>query len=110
MYAGDTPVQIADSYIPLDIAADTALEAHDSGPGGMISRLAELGHAQTRISETITVRSPTPDEAAFLTIEEDQRIYEITHTGWTATGRACEVCIHVMPTHQWELTYSWPTN
>ena len=38
MYADDTPVQIADSYIPLEIAAGTALEEQDSGPGGIISR------------------------------------------------------------------------
>lgn len=109
MSAGETPVQLADSYIPVDIAAGTALEQPDSGPGGIISRFAELGHAQVRISERIAVRPPTTDEAQFLGMTEDQRVYEITHTGWTADGRAVEVCVHVMPTHVWTLEYEWST-
>lgn len=109
MSAGETPVQLADSYIPVEIAAGTALEQPDSGPGGIVSRFAELGHAQVRISERIAVRPPTTEEAGFLAMTEDQRVYEITHTGWTAEGRAVEVCVHVMPTHLWTLEYEWPT-
>jgi GntR family transcriptional regulator len=40
----------------------------------------------------------------------DQRVYDVTHTGWTADGRAVEVCLHVMPAHQWHLEYEWPTD
>ncbi|MCC5582205.1 GntR family transcriptional regulator [Microtetraspora sp. AC03309] len=109
MSAGDTPVQLADSYIPLSIAEGTAIEQPDSGTGGIISRFAELGHKQVRISERIAVRPPTSEEAKFLAMTEDQRVYEITHTGWTAEGRAVEVCVHVMPTHLWTLEYEWPT-
>lgn len=109
MGADDTPVQLADSYIPLDIAMGTALEQPDTGPGGIISRFAELGHAQVRITERVTVRPPTEEEAQFLKMSEDQRVYEILHTGWTAEGRAVEVSIHIMPTHQWTLEYEWPT-
>jgi GntR family transcriptional regulator len=110
MYADDTPVQIADSYIPLEIAAGTAIEKHDSGPGGIISRFAELGLAQVRITEEINIRPPAPDEAAFLKMTPDQRVYDVTHTGWTAGGRAVEVCLHVMPAHQWHLEYEWPAD
>lgn len=110
MYADDVPVQLADSYIPLDIAGGTALEEEDTGPGGMISRMADLGHAQVRITERVTVRPPTPEEIAFLDILEDHRVYAVTHVGWTAEGRAVEVCLHTMPTHQWLLDYEWPTD
>ncbi len=110
MFADDTPVQIADSYIPLEIAAGTALEEQDPGPGGIISRFAELGFAQARITEEVGVRPPAPGEAEFLKMTPDQRIYDVTHTGWTAGGRAVEVCLHVMPAHQWHLEYEWPTD
>jgi GntR family transcriptional regulator len=110
MYADDTPIQIADSYIPLEIAAGTAIEDADSGPGGIISRLADLGLAQARISEEIDVRPPSADEAEFLKMSPDQRVYDVTHTGWTADGRAVEVCLHVMPAHQWHLEYEWPAD
>ncbi|MEU4235609.1 GntR family transcriptional regulator [Nonomuraea sp. NPDC026600] len=107
MGADDTPLQVATSYIPLDIAAGTAIEQEDTGPGGIISRLAELGHQQVKVTERVTVRPPTNEEAAYLQMTEDQRVYEIVHTGWTATGRAVEVTFHVMPTHQWTLEYGW---
>ncbi|MCD0450896.1 UTRA domain-containing protein [Actinocorallia sp. API 0066] len=107
MFADDTPVQIAPSYIPLDIAAGTVLEEVEQGQGGMISRLAELGHAQRRMTERVTVRPPTEEEMAFLDMSADQRVFVITHVGWTAEGRPVEVCLHVMPTHYWEIDYAW---
>lgn len=110
MYADDTAVQIATSYIPVDIAEGTQLEQDDSGPGGIVSRFAELGHAQVRITERINVRPPSPAEVSILGMTEDQRVYEITHTGYTTQGRAVEVCIHVMPTHLWTLDYEWPAD
>jgi GntR family transcriptional regulator len=110
MFADDTPVQLADSYIPASIAAGTALEAEDSGQGGIVSRLAELGHAQVRISERLGIRPPTAEEAQFLSMTPDQRVFDVVHTGWTADGRAVEVCLHVMPAHQWDLEYEWPAD
>jgi GntR family transcriptional regulator len=107
MSADDTPLQVATSYLPLDIAGGTAIEQEDTGPGGIISRFAELGHAQARVTERVTVRPPTPEEAQFLRMSEDQRVYVARHTGWTAEGRAVEVTFHVMPTHYWELEYGW---
>lgn len=107
MSADTTPLQIAVSYIPLSIAEGTALETQDTGPGGMISRYTDLGHQQVRITEQLSVRPPTQDEASFLAMTEDQRVYEVIHTGWDASGQAVEVTIHVMPTHQWTLNYGW---
>lgn len=108
MYADDVPVQLADSYIPLDIAAGTVLEEQDTGPGGMVSRMAELGYTQVRITERVAVRPPTPEEVEFLDLSEDHRVYAVTHVGWTVDDRAVEVCLHVMPTHRWLLDYEWP--
>lgn len=108
MYADGVPVQLADSYIPLDVAAGTALEDQDTGPGGMLSRLADLGHGQVRMTERVVARPPTSEEASFLNLSEDHRVYAVTHVGWDASGRPVEVCLHVMPVHLWTLDYSWP--
>jgi GntR family transcriptional regulator len=108
MYANSTAVQLADSYIPLEIAEGTVLEQEDTGLGGMVSRLADLGYQESRISEEIVVRPPTPHETRFLGLTEDQRVYHVTHVGWTAAGRAVEVTLHSMPTHLWHLRYEWP--
>lgn len=107
MTADDIPVQLATSYIPGDIAFDSALENVDTGPGGMISRLAEMGHAQAEVTEEINVRTPTAEEIEHLQLTEDARVYELLHVARTAEGRAVEVAIHVMPTHQWTLRYGW---
>jgi GntR family transcriptional regulator len=104
-----TPVQIATTYIPLDIAGGTVLEDHDAGAGGIVSRLAELGHAQARIGERIRARTPTPEEAEFLSLDLDNRIYQITRTAWNAEERAVEVTIHILPASLWELSYDWST-
>lgn len=108
MFAGQTPVQIAPSYIPLEIAEGTPLAEVDSGPGGIISRFAELGFEQTRITESVRVRRPTDEEQAFLRIEEDQPVIEIWHVGWTAADRAVEVAVHAVPASLWVLDYGWP--
>jgi DNA-binding GntR family transcriptional regulator len=107
MTVENTPVQLADSWLDRKIADNSPLENLDSGSGGLISRLSDLGYAQARIQETITTRTPTDEEAQALDMNENQRVYEIEHVGLTNEGRAVEVCIHVMPTHLWNLSYSW---
>lgn len=107
MYANDVPVQLAPSYIPAEIAEGTALAAQDSGPGGIISRFADLGYAQTRISESVRVRRATDQEQEFLRLEDDQPVIEIWHTGITDDGRPVEICVHSMPAYLWILDYEW---
>ncbi|MGY3341221.1 DNA-binding GntR family transcriptional regulator [Streptomyces filamentosus] len=107
MTADDIPVQLATSYVPGEIAFDSALENVDTGAGGMISRLAEMGYAQAEVTEEINVRTPTEAEIEELQLAEDARVYELLHIARTAEGRAVEVAVHVMPTHQWTLRYGW---
>jgi len=108
MYAADTPVQLATSFVPWSIADGTRLEEADTGPGGTYSRLAELGYAPARFTETIALRAPTPGEADFLRLSDEQHVLVIFHVAWTSAGRPIEVTIHVLPPHQWELNYEWP--
>lgn len=113
MLADETPVQLATSYVAGDVAFDSPLEDIDTGAGGMISRLAELGLVQAEVSEEIDVRPPTADEVESLGLAEDARVYELLHIARTADGRVVEVTVHIMPTHHWTLRYSWaiePTN
>ncbi|MER7361984.1 GntR family transcriptional regulator [Nonomuraea wenchangensis] len=110
MRANDVPIQIATSYIPAEIAQGTPIEQADPGVGGISSRLAELGHAQTEIEERITVRPPARQDAAFLRMTEDQRVYEIVHIGWTEDDRPVKVTVYILPTHQWDLSYRYPVD
>jgi GntR family transcriptional regulator len=107
MYADDTPVQLATSYLPLDIAEGTALASTDPGPGGIYSRLADLGYAPATYTETARVRPPDEEETQFLRMDPDQRVIGIWRTARTAAGRIVEVNEITLPAHQWELVYEW---
>ena len=107
MYANQTPVQLAPSYIPAEIAEGTPLAEMDSGPGGIISRFADLGLAQVRITESVRIRRATEDEQEFLRLGDDQPVIEIWHTGWTADDRPVEVAVHSVPAYLWVLDYDW---
>jgi GntR family transcriptional regulator len=108
MYANDIPLQLAVSYLPLDIASGTALTQADTGPGGTYSRLAELGHAPTTLEESVRVRPPDDDEAQFLRMEAEQRVFAVRRIARSAAGRVVEVTDIALPAHQWELVYQWP--
>ena len=108
MFADDTPVQLATSYIPIDIGMQCALDLRDTGPGGMLSRLAAQGYEEVRFEETVTPsRRADPAEMGFLGLAEDQFVSEIFHVGYTRTDQPVEVCVHVVPAYQWRFRYEW---
>ncbi len=108
MFADSTPVQLATSYLPLDIAAGTQLADADPGPGGTYSRLADLGHAPAAFAETVRVRLADDGEARALRMDPEQRVIAIRRTARTSAGRIVEVNDITLPAHQWELVYEWP--
>jgi GntR family transcriptional regulator len=107
MYADDYPVQLAVSFLPLDIADGTALASVDPGPGGCYSRLADLGHAPAVYTETICVRPSADGEARFLRMDPGQHVVTIERTARTAAGRIVEVTQSSLPARSWELVYEW---
>jgi GntR family transcriptional regulator len=107
MFAGDWPVQVATSWIAAAIADGTLIAEPDTGPGGIYSRLADLGHAPAQFTEEVRVRVPDDDEVTALGIDPDHRVYHITRVAEDGKGRAVEVNSIVMPTHQWTLAYTW---
>ena len=109
MYADDIPVQLAPSYIPAIIAEGTALTERDTGPGGMLSRLADLGYAEVRFTESVRTRRATDEERDFLRLDQDAPVMEIWHVGWTCDDRPVEVCVHSVPAYGWVLDYEWVT-
>lgn len=100
-------VQLATSWFPVEVAGGSRIEERDTGPGGSKSRLAELGHTQRRIEESIEVRFPASVEAEALGIPDDRPVYELVHHASTAEGRVVEVAVHVMPVTIWRFSYSW---
>ncbi|GAA2560125.1 UTRA domain-containing protein [Streptomyces koyangensis] len=107
MYNGDQLVQLADSYVPLDVAEAAGIENPDPGLGGIISRMAEAGFSQTEVIEEVVQYPATRVEADAFGVEEGSLLMQITHTGRTADGRAVEVTVH-RPGPGWLLRFSTP--
>jgi GntR family transcriptional regulator len=108
----ERPVQLATSYLPVELARGTRIEHTDTGPGGTYARLAELGHAPTHFTERVIDRAPTPAEAAGLEwpwtpVPASARVFEITRYAY-AGERGVEVNRMVLDTAAYELAYTFP--
>ncbi|MEE2043189.1 MULTISPECIES: GntR family transcriptional regulator [Nocardiopsidaceae] len=88
------PVQRAVSYLPLTVLVDSAaarrVREHDSGPGGIYARLAELGQAPAHFTEEIRVRMPTPEESQELRLAPGTPVLEVARTALTSEHRPVE--------------------
>lgn len=107
MYDGGRLVQLASTWIPVDVAEAAGIEQEDTGVGGIISRMAEAGFAQAEVIEEVRLVSATEAEAGALGVAAGDKLMEITHVGYTETGRAVEVTRH-LPSPGWTLRYSVP--
>lgn len=106
--ANDRPVQLTTSYFPIDIARGTALMHTDTGPGGVYTRLDELGWAPTRFRELVVPRGASPEEAAKLRLMRRAAIVaEITRLAWSGE-RCVEVNRMVLDAAAYELSYDFP--
>ncbi|MFD8118617.1 UTRA domain-containing protein [Streptomyces microflavus] len=110
MFSDDRLVQLADSYIPLDVAEEAGIEQPDPGKGGIISRMAEAGFEQVEVTEEIQQHPATEAEATALGIEAGTLLLRIIHVGRTSAGRAVEVTVHTLAPDTWVLRYSVPTS
>jgi len=109
LLASGIPVRLNASWIPLEIAAGTALE--DPGPtivGGVKTALADLGYPQTEASERVAVRMPTEAEADALEISPERDVLDIVHLGKIADGRVVEVTTTVTPAHYLVIENTFP--
>ncbi|MFN2494665.1 MAG: GntR family transcriptional regulator [Pseudonocardiaceae bacterium] len=87
----DRPVQQATSFLPLDLVEGTRITEPDTGPGGVLARLVELGHTPAEFSETLTARMPTPEEVAELEMPPGTPVVAITRLAATEEGRVVDV-------------------
>jgi GntR family transcriptional regulator len=108
MYDGDKLVQLADTYIPVDVAQASGIEQVDTGVGGIISRMREAGFDQGQeATEDVELRPSTETEAEALGLEPGDLVLSITHVGRTDEGRVVEVTRHTLGSG-WKLRYAVP--
>ena len=107
MYASGRPVQLATSYIPVEIAGGPDIADPDTNPASLYERLGKRGHRPAHFAEEIEVRRATPAEAAFLELAEGQPVIEVTRLAKDADGRVLDVAVNVLSGYQWRLVYEW---
>jgi DNA-binding GntR family transcriptional regulator len=106
MSADGVVVQLATTVIPGAVALlIPLLKYEDTGAGGLMSRLADAGHAAVSFTETITVRTATVREALLLGL--DLPAYEITHIAYNSMGTPVEETVCLLPCSRWVLDYTW---
>lgn len=98
-----TPLQLADSYIPLDVAKGQIREAY-SGPGRTYARIEEQGHRLTRFTEELTFRMPTDDEARQLRLDHGIPVIDLVRVAYT-DERPVECFLAVMAGDKHRFTY-----
>jgi GntR family transcriptional regulator len=108
-YVDDEPVQFGITYIPVEIAGDSPLATEKSpGKGGIYARFEELGWPVARIREEVSVRMPSPDEAAGLSMPPGVPVIEVLHTSMDDWKRPFEVTRFVMRADLNGLDYEMP--
>lgn len=103
----DTPVEIASSYWPLDVAAGTALAAAGKVQGGAPTLLADLGYEPHGVTENVRTRPATPEELATLAMPDaSEWVLTLRRTIADDSDRPYEVFVSVAPGRIGQLNYS----
>lgn len=110
MLADGQPVQLATSYLPLQLVEGTQIEQADAGTGGTYARLEELGHRLGRFQEDLSARMPLPDEARALRLGAGVPVIRVVRTAFDEQGAPVEVNEMVLAADRYELTYMLPAD
>jgi GntR family transcriptional regulator len=110
MLADGKPVQLATSYLPLQLVEGTQIEQADTGTGGTYARLEELGHRLGRFQEDLSARMPLPDEARALRLGAGVPVIRVVRTAFDEQGAPVEVNEMVLAADRYELTYMLPAD
>lgn len=104
------PAQIAVGSIPATIATGTAIEEKHPGEGGIVARLAELGHAPvSHVERVIPERIAEPGEREALDLPDESGVCEITRVSYDEAGPVLSESI-LIPPRTVELVYEVPVD
>ncbi|MEV6212675.1 GntR family transcriptional regulator [Kitasatospora sp. NPDC051914] len=96
MWGGGEPMQLADSYYPLDLVEGTPITEENAGPGGSYARLEERGHRLASFREELQARMPSEGEKKSLRLLPGVPVVALVRTAIDTGGRAVEVFDSVM--------------
>ncbi|WP_225798766.1 GntR family transcriptional regulator [Streptomyces sp. NK15101] len=100
----DQPVELADSYYPVAIAAGTPLAEPRKVPGGAVTLLKELGYTGAEVVEDVSAALATTEEREHLGLPEGSAVLQLLRLTRTADGTPMEASLMTMPAGR-RLTY-----
>jgi len=104
---GEPPVQSSTTWIVPDVAERLPiLRQVNTGPGGMLSRIEELGY-QLRFEDVVTARMALKDERTRLQIDEREPVLEVWRRCYDQGDRVIEVTQRVVVGGRHELIYRY---
>jgi GntR family transcriptional regulator len=104
MRADGETVQLAASYIPVDVAEAAHLEVTDTGPGGMYARIEDAGLKLTHFTEMVGARPPKPRETDLLQLPTAHPVMEIVRVAYCG-DRPVEANRMVLSAERYQLVY-----
>lgn len=110
MLADGEPVELADTYYPLDIASGTPLAQQRLIKGGSIKVLTEHGFAPTDSLEELTFSPPGPEEAEKLQVDPDSLVVRMARRMLNRDDRVVELHVAVLKADRHRLTYRLPVH
>jgi GntR family transcriptional regulator len=102
------PVELAQSYVPVDIAEGTVIDQPDTGPGGIYARIEERGHRLAEFVEEVSGRMPSPEERRRLMLPAGTPVLVVTRQAFDTDGRAVEVTDTIKAANRYVLEYRFP--
>jgi GntR family transcriptional regulator len=104
-YADDEPIQLGDSYYPLDIVGKSKIMKPADVKEGTDQVLEDLGHTLTRYADEITWRMPTQDEAEALHMPPGIPVGRLLRVTYDQDDRPIEVYSVILPGDRHVLLY-----
>ena len=110
MWVGDSPTQLADSYIPQSLNQAIGWSGGATAPGGIYGLLEQHGHQIVRFREDLTVRQATPEEAVALELAPGAPVVVLVRHAIDQTGRVVEYFDSVAAgdRHRWVYEFDAP--
>lgn len=105
MYADDEPLQLGDSYYPLDIVRNSKIMNPADVVEGTDQVLEDHGHTPRRYEDQITWRMPTSDEATKLQLEPGTPVGRLVRTSFDQGDVPVEVYVVILPGDKHVLLY-----
>lgn len=108
MLADGEPVELADSYYPLDVARGTPLTEQRLIKGGSYAALARAGFDPEDYCEEVSARPALPGEQNALRLSGDESVISLIRTVFASDERAVECCVMILRADRHKLTYLLP--